>query len=151
MRFWIGVASLDHVQRGVAGGFCQLCHGKSQPLRRMSVGDWIVYYSPKMVFGQVQACQQFTAIGEVTGADAYEFKMASDFIPYRRDIQFYDSHSVAIHPLLGFLSFIKNAKLWGQAFRYGHFAISQPDFALIAERMLGTVPMPRAECLNWLK
>ena len=28
-RYWIGVASRDHVARGVAGGFCQLGHGKA--------------------------------------------------------------------------------------------------------------------------
>ncbi len=27
---------------GVAGGFCQLCHGKSGPLKQMSQGDWII-------------------------------------------------------------------------------------------------------------
>jgi hypothetical protein len=34
------------VERGVSGGFCQLRHGKAQPLKRMLVGDWIIYYSP---------------------------------------------------------------------------------------------------------
>jgi hypothetical protein len=28
--YWIGVALKDHVLKGVAGGFCQLCHGKSK-------------------------------------------------------------------------------------------------------------------------
>jgi len=47
MKFWIGVASKDHVLRGIDGGFCQLCHGSAQPLKRMSVGDWLIYYSSK--------------------------------------------------------------------------------------------------------
>ncbi|MHA4915566.1 EVE domain-containing protein, partial [Enterococcus faecium] len=47
MNYWIGVASRDHIARGVAGGFCQLCHGKAQALKRMKKGDWIIYYSPK--------------------------------------------------------------------------------------------------------
>ena len=33
-RFWIGVASRDHVNVGVKGGFIQLNHGKQAPLRR---------------------------------------------------------------------------------------------------------------------
>ncbi|WP_242596564.1 hypothetical protein [Enterococcus plantarum] len=34
MNSWIGVASKNNVEIGVAGGFCQLCHGKSAPLGR---------------------------------------------------------------------------------------------------------------------
>ena len=34
-RYWIGVASRDHVMRGVAGGFCQLGHGKAAPVKRL--------------------------------------------------------------------------------------------------------------------
>ena len=30
--YWIGVASKDHVDHGVAGGFAQLNHGKAGPL-----------------------------------------------------------------------------------------------------------------------
>ena len=26
--YWIAVASREHVRRGVAGGFAQVCHGK---------------------------------------------------------------------------------------------------------------------------
>ncbi|WP_275249374.1 hypothetical protein [Vandammella animalimorsus] len=33
MKYWLGVVSREHVQRGVAGDFCQLCHGKAAPLR----------------------------------------------------------------------------------------------------------------------
>ena len=31
IKYWIIVASKDHVQMGVAGGFAQACHGKAQP------------------------------------------------------------------------------------------------------------------------
>lgn len=27
-KYWIGVASCEHVQRGVKSGFAQVCHGK---------------------------------------------------------------------------------------------------------------------------
>jgi hypothetical protein len=47
MRYWIGIASLDHVRKGIESGFCQLCHGKTGPMRRLAPGDWIVYYSPR--------------------------------------------------------------------------------------------------------
>ena len=63
MRYWIGVASSDHVARGVEGGFCQLCHGKAAPLRRMSAGDWIAYYSPRTAMKGGETVQAFTALG----------------------------------------------------------------------------------------
>lgn len=67
-RYWIGIASKEHVKMGVAGGFSQLCHGKAQPLRRMAVGDGLIYYSAKETFGTDVLCQQFTAIGELLAA-----------------------------------------------------------------------------------
>ncbi|WP_020395983.1 EVE domain-containing protein [Thiolinea disciformis] len=141
MKYWIGVASNNHVQRGVAGGFCQLCHGKAQPLKRMQQGDWIIYYSPKEHFEDKQPCQQFTAIGEVIGDKVYAFEMFPNFVPFRRDIQFVKTaKAVAICPLLAELNFIKDKSKWGAAFRYGHLEISQADFAIIAEQMLGHVP-----------
>lgn len=141
MRYWIGVASKNHVERGVEGGFCQLCHGKAQPLKRMQQGDWIIYYSPKQEFESNSPCQQFTAIGEVMGTDVYEFAMSPGFIPFRRDIQFIpDAKPTAIRPLIQDLNFIKDKSKWGYTFRYGHLEISESDFQLIAEHMLGYIP-----------
>lgn len=139
-RYWIGVASKDHVLRGVAGGFCQLCHGKASPLKRMAVNDWIIYYSPKEVFEESKPCQKFTAIGQVAGAEVYPFEMFPGFIPYRRDIRFVDSIDVAIRPLIDQLSFIRDKTQWGYAFRFGHIEIPRTDFELIATRMLGNMP-----------
>lgn len=147
MRYWVGVASKDHVARGVAGGFCQLCHGKAQPLKRMERGDWIIYYSPKETYspkakgGGDDTCQQFTAIGRVQGSEVYQFEMAPGFIPFRRDIEFLPAQVTDIRPLINQLSFIQNKSRWGYAFRFGHIEISHEDFELIAAQML--VP----ECL----
>lgn len=141
MRYWIGVASKDHVSRGVAGGFCQLCHGKAQPLKRMSVGDWIIYYSPKEVFEAATPCQKFTAIGVVVGAEVYPFEMFPGFVPHRRDINFHKANDVPIRPLLGQLSFIKDKSKWGYVFRFGHIEIPRRDFELIASSMLGYIPV----------
>lgn len=140
MRYWIGVASEDHVARGVAGGFCQLCHGKAQPLRRMSRGDWIIYYSPKLKFEENLPSQKFTAIGEVTGDEVYPFEMFPGFVPHRRDIRFLKCEAAAIRPLLEELSFITDRSRWGYAFRYGHLEIPRQDFECIARQMLGRVP-----------
>ena len=149
MKYWIGVASKEHVLHGVEGGFCQLCHGKAQPLKRMKTGDWIIYYSSKEVFQEKTLCQKFTAIGQVIGEDVYEFEMFAGFTPYRRDIRFLQSNDVDIRPLIASLDFIQNKQRWGFPFRYGHFEISESDFTLIAKEMLGFVP--NKETLSLIK
>src|SRR5713226_9759858 len=87
-RAWVGVVSRAHVLRGVAGGFAQLGHGKQGPLARMSVGDWLVYYSPKTDFPDGMPLRAFTALGRVVGDRAYAFDMGGGFVPYRRDIAY---------------------------------------------------------------
>lgn len=136
MRYWIGVASKDHVNKGVAGGFCQLRHGKAQPLKRMARGDWLICYSPKEQFEGDTPLQAFTAIGEVVGDQVYPFEMAPGFVPYRRDIRFVQpAQDAPIRPLLDHLAFIQNKARWGYAFRFGHFEIQKADFELIAKAM----------------
>lgn len=144
-RYWIGVASRQHVLVGVAGGFAQLCHGKEQPLKRMAKGDWIIYYSPQEVLGEKQPCQHFTAIGKVIGDEIYQVEMAPGFTPFRRDIRVLSAKEIPIRSLLDQLSFIKDKKHWGYVFRFGQLQIPESDFRLIAETMLGYVPISK-EC-----
>jgi hypothetical protein len=40
-KYWIIVASKDHVKTGQAEGIAQACHGKASPLKRMRKGDFI--------------------------------------------------------------------------------------------------------------
>lgn len=136
INYWIGVASRDHVLKGVEGGFAQLCHGKSSSLKRMKAGDWIIYYSSKHQFIEANPCQMFTAIGKVVDDYMYEFDMGNGFIPFRRNIDFYPCTEVSIHPLINKLSFIQNKQRWGYPFRYGHLKINKEDFSLIANNMV---------------
>ena len=116
--------------------FSQLCHGKAQPLKRMAVGDGLIYYSSKEKFGEDALCQQFTGIGEVTGSEVYQFEMLPGFVPYRRDIRFFAAKDVPIRPLIERLTFIKDKTRCGYAFRFGHLEIPRADFELIAAEML---------------
>ena len=75
MKYWIGTVSKEHVLRGVAGGFCQVCHGKAAPLNRMQRGDWLLYYSPKIRLDGHDKLQAFTALGQITDDQAYPFQM----------------------------------------------------------------------------
>ena len=134
-RYWIGVASKEHVQRGVMGGFAQVCHGKAGPLNRMEEGDWIIYYSPTIQFGQKERCQAFTAIGKIKDGDAYPFPMSEDFIPWRRDVFFMQSQETPIRPLLDLLLFIRDKQKWGFPFRKGCFEILKEDFEIISREM----------------
>lgn len=138
--YWVAVASREHVKRGIAGGFAQVCHGKSGPLKQMAAGDWIVYYSPTEQFGEKIPCRKLTAIGCVKPREPYQFQMSSTFIPWRRDIDYINAKEVAIEPLIDSLIFIQNKQRWGYPFRRGCFSISPSDFQLIASSMEIVIP-----------
>lgn len=138
-RYWIGVASRDHVMNAVKGEFAQLCHGKLAPLKKMNSGDWIIYYSPKVRFKEKTPHQKFTAIGKVMDDNVYQVDMGNNFVPYRRNIAFISCNETSIQPLISQLSFIKSIKYWGYSFRFGHFEISEKDFKLIAENMVNVI------------
>ncbi|MEO8575160.1 MAG: EVE domain-containing protein [Gemmatimonadales bacterium] len=138
-KYWIGVVSLSHVERGVTGGFAQLGHGKAAPLQRMSKGDWLVYYSPKTDFADGEPLRQFTAIGQVIGDAVYKHRMSPDFVPSRRDVRFVKSKPTPIAPLIPGLSFIGDPKRWGFPFRRGHIEMTKADFQLIVTAMKASV------------
>lgn len=135
MRYWIGVASRDHVMAGAAGGFCQFGHGKAAPIRRLRPGDWIVYYSPRVTYPDGAPLQAFTALGEVLPGEPYAVAMSPGFVPTRRDVRFVASHEAPIRPLLEQLSFLTGRKSWGQIFRRGLVEIPERDFRIIAAAM----------------
>lgn len=128
-RCWIGVACREHVRRGVAGGFGQLCHGKRTPLARMRPGDWIAYYSPSTEMRGGERVQAFTAIGRVAG----EVSEAGGM--HRRRIDWVPAGEAAIQPLLGKLSFVTDPRRWGYPFRRGHFEVPAEDMRTIAAAM----------------
>lgn len=74
MKYWIGTVCQEHVLRGVAGGFCQVCHGKAAPLNRMQRGDWLLYYSPKIRLHGNEKLQAFTAVGRLPTTKPTRFK-----------------------------------------------------------------------------
>lgn len=136
IKYWVIVASKDHVKNGIAGGIAQACHGKSSPLKRMKKGDFVIYYSGKQTLGKPDKCQEFTALGKVIDDDVYPFQVSEDFCPSRRNIEFSPSEDISILPLIEDLDFIQNKKSWGYPFRFGFFEINQHDFDLISSHML---------------
>lgn len=135
VRYWIGVVSKEHVQKGVAGGFAALCHGKNGPLKRMATGDWIIFYSPTEVLGGKKPYQQFTAIGKIASKEPEEITLSPDMNIWKRDVDYAPSHETPIKPLISSLSFILNKKRWGFPFMRGFLEIKDHDFRLIATGM----------------
>ncbi|MGZ5835897.1 MAG: EVE domain-containing protein [Xanthobacteraceae bacterium] len=135
MPYWIGVVSREHIQRGVEGGFCQLCHGKAAAMRRLTPGDWIVFYSPKTSMHGGETLQAFTAIGRVKSGEPYAYDMGGGFVPTRRDVDFKPCQEAPIRPLVPRLGFIRNKQSWGYVFRHGQIEIPQADFTVIAGAM----------------
>jgi hypothetical protein len=137
MKYWIVVVSKDHIINGVAGGFIQANHGKQAPLKKMSVNDWAISYSPKQNYCGNEICQCFTTIGQAMDDNIYQYKMTDDFIPYRRNINYHACKETPIASLIEQLNFIKNKNSWGYQFRFGFFEIQEHDFNLIKSKMIG--------------
>lgn len=135
MRAWVGVVCSSHAQRGVAGGFAQVCHGKATPLRRMAPGDGFLLYSPSTEMGGGEPLKAFTALGFVEGAETFLFDMGGGFVPYRRRIRYLDAAPAPIKPLLQELAFTQGRDNWGLLLRRGHFEIPVEDFRRIARAM----------------
>ncbi len=135
MTAWIAIASANHVAKGREGGFMQVCHGKSKPLARTSPGDTVIYYSPASEMRNGERLQAFTAAGRIINKDTYQFDMGGGFVPWRRDVDWFDAQQYPIHPLLGELNFTQGKRNWGYQFRFGIFSISHKDCQTILRAM----------------
>ena len=137
-KYWLAIASADHVQRGRAEGFMQVCHGKSAPLRRVKLGDGVVYYSPAQTMGGKDKLQSFTAQGMICGDAVYQVDMGQGFSPYRRDVQWSDTMIIPIRPQLDRLELTRGKSNWAYPFRFGLLEITRHDYQLIAQAMAGS-------------
>lgn len=135
-RYWINTVSLEHVQRGVEGGFTQADHGRDTRLRRQSPGDLITFYSPRTAMQSGEPLQQFTALGTVTGEAPYQVQLSPDFHPWRLEVAFEQVTPTPINPLLRELSFITDPKRWGLPFRRGLFEVTQGDLDVIRRALV---------------
>jgi hypothetical protein len=135
MTNWINTVSRDHVLRGVRGRFTQANHGKPHMLRRMARGDWIVFYSPKTSLEGGEPLQAFTAIGRIADDEPYQAEVTSDFVAWRRNVDFIPSEEAPIRPLIEDLNFIENKTRWGYKFRFGVFRIDDHDLQVIRTAM----------------
>lgn len=134
-RYWIGVAARDRVKAAEAGGFCQFCHGRQAPARRLCEGDGLVYYSARETMSAGAAVRAFTAIGRVKAGDAYRAAHSDGFTPWRRQVAYWPATDAPVAPLLDRLSFSAHGANRGLQLRKGLFEITADDFRAIMAAM----------------
>jgi predicted RNA-binding protein len=134
-KYWIVVASKDHIDKGRALGIVQANHGKASAMRRMKPGDLVIFYSSKLHFQGKEPLKKFTAIARVKEGKVYEGEMRGGVTPYRRDAEFLPCEEADVMPLIPRLTFIRNKQSWGFVFRFGFFEIPQEDFETISKEM----------------
>jgi hypothetical protein len=120
---------------GTAGGFCQLRHGKAAPVRRLSPGDRIIYYSPQERMRDGAPIRAFTAIGTVGPGEPQPHDMSGGFVAHRRNVSWFEASDAPIQPLLPLLTFTRDRPRWGMVLRRGVFAIDREDYDIIANAM----------------
>jgi hypothetical protein len=143
-RYWVNTISLDHVLVGVEGGFTQADHGRDTRLRRLSRGDGIAFYSPRLALATGKPLQQFTALGVIADDEPYRVELGPDLVPWRRRVDFERVRAVPIRPLLPMLGFVSDEQKWGLPFRRGLFEVTAGDFGAIAGAMRDAATMDDA-------
>lgn len=131
-RAWIAVASADHVRRGRADGFMQVCHGKRGPLARLRPGDGVAYYSPTAAFRAGAALRAFTAVGIVAEGEPYEAAMEGASF-WRRDVVWREGRDVPAAALVPRLAAFAGRPNWGAPLRFGLLAVPPEDWRAIAD------------------
>jgi hypothetical protein len=76
----------------------------------------------------------FTALGEIKVGDVNSFDMGNGFIPYRREVNWYQIKETSIISLLPILEFTRQ-KNWGFQLRFGLVEISVHDLRCISHAM----------------
>ncbi|HEX3002450.1 MAG TPA: EVE domain-containing protein [Methanoregula sp.] len=130
-RYWIIVASKEHVMLAVNGGFAMANHGKRAGLARMHAGDRIICYSPKVAFGGTEPLHAFTALGTIADNEIVQEELLPGFTPFRRKVRYEYTGEIRIDPLVRDLGFIRNKRSWGAVFRFGLHEIPEKDFRII--------------------
>lgn len=152
MTNWLAIASANHVERGLADGFMQVCHGKGGPLRRIRPADRVIYYSPTRIFGIRDGYMHFTASGTVTSPSPYQADMGGGFHPFRHDVAWDEASAFPIRPLLDDLELTRGKSNWAYPFRFGLLPLAEADATLIRRMMEArprqndhlTVPLERS-------
>lgn len=133
-KYWLAVASAQHVRIGRQHGFMQVNHGKRAPLTRARPGDGIAYYSPSVRMGEKDGFQSFTALGFVREGEPYIGDMGCKRA-YRKDVDWLDVPEQPLRPIIDWLDFTKDRN-WGYKLRFGFIEFGQSDFEFLQEILM---------------
>jgi len=136
---YVAVAPRDVVLTAVSTGFCHSVSGRSPLWLGMAEGDWLAYYSPREIHVGATPCRRFTAIGRVAAGRISLGGGSEGLAGSRRPVRYLRCFPVPAASLVRSLSFVRDKRRWGAAFRAGFFRVSRDDFAVIAQAMLGRV------------
>ncbi|WP_425049370.1 EVE domain-containing protein [Psychromarinibacter sp. S121] len=130
VRSFIGVVHARQAGYAREAGIVAFSHGREAPVKDLSPGDRVVLYAPRTDFDG-DPVQAFVAHAVVTGDAPYirEFPMGEGWC---RDASYDDVTPAPVRPMLEDLSFVKDPRYWGMAFRRGKFEISEADYRTIA-------------------
>ncbi|OGB86274.1 hypothetical protein A3J41_02735 [candidate division TM6 bacterium RIFCSPHIGHO2_12_FULL_38_8] len=135
-RYWVCNAAQEHVHIVQKKGYTQVNMGPREPLAKMNVGDWILYYSPTIYFEEAcESCQQFTGIASVTDTRIYpQGNRQPDH--WRRNVEFFECTPHHPSEFIGKVSFLPKDTDWKKILQKPIFEISREDFAIIAQKIL---------------
>lgn len=134
MAHFIGVVHRAQTRTARDRGFVAFSHGDESAVRRLSPGDTVIYYAPKSDFDG-DPVRAFVAPAEVTGEAPHRTDYPGGRTAWVRAATFAKVREVPVRPLLDRLSFVRDPRHWGLAFRRGKFSITPDDHALIAGLM----------------
>ncbi|MBT2518333.1 EVE domain-containing protein [Streptomyces sp. ISL-90] len=133
MTAWLGVASAEHVRRGLTLGIAQIGHGKRAGLARMKPGDLLAYYSPTERLRDGVPLKQFTAIGRVADDVIWQAD-EGEFRPFRRRVNWEDVAPVDIDTVRDRLALTAQPN-WGYQLRRGLIPLTDDDAAVLLDAM----------------
>lgn len=134
-HYWVTNAAQEHVNLVRQKGYTQLNMGPREPLKKMNQGDWIIYYSPTVLFQCPDtACHTFTAISCLT--DNHIYQQPTNHERWRRNVQYFECKPHHVQHFHHSVDFMKQYEDWLDALLEPIFEISRNDFATIANKII---------------
>lgn len=131
-RYWIGVASTDHVDAAVEKSVFGFGPGHHADADRPAKGDWIAYYSPTTGGDDGEPVRRITAVARLEDEASQEGDADGDAPTWTRKAHYYHHDTADIYDLLPRFSFIKDQAHWGVHFHRSLLEVTKDDMAAIA-------------------
>jgi len=135
-HYWVTNAAQEHVDIVRQKGYTQVNMGPKGPLETMNQGDWIVYYSPTILFERPDTpYHKFTAISCLIDNNIYP-QDPDNPVRWRRNAEYFDCIPHHVKEFHQYVEFLKQYENWLDAFFQPIFEISKNDFVTIATKII---------------